>query len=109
VQQVESGNGFTTFVATPVVGVENLCAHIYSAVQTLEDLIEDGIHEAAASDEGRGEFETRVAELVRTCLAMKCVENVRHIWAVKHFVAASKDGPIDALRGEILLNQERRL
>ncbi len=111
VQQVAVGEGITTFVATPVLGVEKVCANAYDAAQTLEDLLEEGVpqpHEALAAGRGRRRlFEARINSLVNSCLNMKSVELVRHVWAVKNFVAAASTGgkQLDVLRGEILLNQ----
>ena len=59
--------------------------------------------------EDRSEFERRVTGLVERCMSMKCVQLVRHVWAVKNFVGASKGQAMASLQGEMLLSQVRYL
>ena len=45
------------------------------------------------------------SELVETCMSMKSVQLVRHVWAVKNFVSVAKGKAMAPLQGEMLLNQ----
>ena len=83
-----------------------LCSKVYEVTQTLDDLIETGVP-TSLGGEDRSDFEHRTTELVETCMSMKCVQLVRHVWAVKHFVSASKGQAMASLRGEMLLSQVR--
>ena len=83
-----------------------LCAKVYDVTQTLDDLIETGVP-TSLGGEDRSQFEQRITELVEKCMSMKCVQLVRHVWAVKHFVSASKGQAMASLRGEMLLSQVR--
>ena len=81
---------------------------MYEVSQTLYDLIETGVP-TSLEDEDRSRFEHRIEELVESCMSMSCVQLVRHVWAVKHFVSESKGQAMAPLRGEMLLSQVRNI